>query len=101
MKSLTPKDKELLLKLNIEGLTATQIRLIKNIHALLTNVLACEEEEEFFETSAGLFKKTAELIKYSQFSVQHKNISYGDQAIEFALDNLTEEFNKTIQNVDN
>ena len=101
MKSLSDRNKEILLQLNTEGLTPTQVRLLKNIHSLLNNILSCEDESEFFETSAGLFKKTAELIKYSQFSAQNKNMSYGHQAIEFALDNLNEELNNRIQNLDN
>jgi len=101
MKSLSGRDKELLLQISTEGLTPTQVRLIKNLHSLLNNLLSCDDEGEFFETSADLFKKNAELIKYSNFSAQHKNMSYGDQAVEFALDNLNEDLNNKIQNLDN
>ena len=101
MKSMGGRDKELLLQISTEELTPTQVRLIKNLHSLLNNLLSCDDEGEFFETSADLLKKTAELIKYSDFSIQHKNMSYGDQAVEFALDNLNEDLNNKIQNLDN
>lgn len=102
MQSLSQKNKELQLKLDTEGLSVTQVRLVKNIHALLAHVLVSEEESEYFETSAALLKKTAELIKEANFSAQNKQMAYGDQAVEFAVDYLNEaiEDNK-IANLDN
>jgi hypothetical protein len=102
MQNLTTKDKELLLKLTTDGLTPVQVRLFKTIHSLLSDILAPDNEAEYFEASAELLKKTAELIKHSNFAVLHKEMSYGDQAVEFAMDALNEclEGNK-IQNLDN
>ena len=90
MQSLSQKEKELLMKLDTEGLTAQQVRLIKSIHSLMATVVATDEEGEYFEASAELMKKTAELIKQSQFATQNKSMSYGDQAVEFAVDSLNE-----------
>lgn len=102
MESLTKKEKELLLKMDTEGLTSTQVRLVKSIHTLLANVLTSEEEGEYFENSAELMKKAAELIKHSNFAVNHKAMSYGDQAVEFSVDNLNECMDENkIQNLDN
>jgi len=100
MQSLSQKDKELTLKLNTEGLTTTQVRLIKGIHCLIANVIASEEEGEYFEMSAELMKKAAELIKSSNFPVNNKEIEYADQAVEFAIDTLNESIEK-LQNFDN
>ena len=102
MQSLNQKNKELLLKLNTEGLNATQVRLVKSIHSLLANVLASDEESEYFETSAELLKKTAELIKHANFANQNKAIAYGNQAVEFSVDSLNESMDENkIQNLDN
>ena len=102
MESLAKKDKELFLKMETEGLSTTQIRLIKNIHSLLAAVVTSEEEGEYFEASAELVKKAAELIKHSNFPITHKNISYGDQAVEFAVDSVNESMNENkMNNFDN
>jgi hypothetical protein len=102
MESLAKKDKELFLKMETEGLSTTQIRLIKNIHSLLAAVVTSEEEGEYFEASAELVKKAAELIKHSNFPITHKNISYGDQAVEFAIDSVNESMNENkMNNFDN
>ena len=102
MESLAKKDKELFLKMETEGLSSTQIRLIKNIHSLLAAVVTSEEEGEYFEASAELVKKAAELIKHSNFPITHKNISYGDQAVEFAVDSANESLNENkMNNFDN
>lgn len=94
--------KELLMKLDTEELTSTQVRLIKNLHALLANVLASDDEAEYFETSAELLRKTAELIKHANFAVDHQEMAYGDQAVEFAVDFLNETMEeKKLSNIDN
>jgi hypothetical protein len=102
MQGLSHKEKELLMKIETDGLSTTQVRLVKNIHALLANVLAADEESDFFEMSAELMKKTAELVKHANFAVQNKNMSYGDQAVEFAVDSLSEAMEENqINNFDN
>ncbi len=102
MQNLSRKDKELLLKLNTEGLTPTQLRLVKSVHALLANVLASDEESEYFDTSAELLKKTAELIKHANFAIENKSMEYGHQAIEFSVENLNDSLDQNkIQNLDN
>lgn len=102
MHAIAPKTKDLTMKMNTEELTATQIRLVKSIHSLLANVLVADEEGEYFEASAELMKKTAELIKHASFATENKNIAYGDQAIEYAVDTLSEEIDDhKIRNIDN
>lgn len=102
MQSLSQKNTELLLKVDTEELTPTQVRLIKTIHSLLANVITADEESEFFETSSELMKKTAEIIKHSSFAAENKQMAYGDQAVEFAVDTLNESMDENkIQNLDN
>lgn len=102
MQSLSKKEMELIMKMDTDGMSPTQVRLVKSIHALLAGVLSAEEEGEYFEASAELMKKTAELIKHSAFAVTNKNMSYGNQAVEFAVDSLNESMDENkIQNLDN
>lgn len=102
MQGLTHKETELTLKLNTEGMTPSQVRLIKTVHALLCNVLTTEEESEYFECSAELFQKAAEIVKHAQFAESKKDMNYGEQAVEYSLDNLSETIEGNgIQNRDN
>ena len=90
------------MKMNVEGLTPTQLRLVKTLHVLLSNLLASETESEYFDTSAELMKKTSELIKHANFATQNQSIPYGNQAVEFSLDSLNELIDQDkIQNLDN
>jgi len=102
MQGLGKTEKELLLKINTEELTPTQIRLIKNVNALLSHVLAADEETEYFEMSAELIRKTAELIKHASFAETNSGMPYGDQAVEYAVDFLNETMDtKKFGNIDN
>ncbi len=102
MHSLSQKEKELLIKLNVEELTPTQVRLVRSVNALLAHVLTADEEAEYFEMSAELMRKTAELIKHSSFADQNKGMSYGEQAVEFAVDFLNESLDgNKVHNIDN
>lgn len=102
MQHLTKKDHELLIKLNVEEMTPTQVRLLKHITSLLTNVVSADEEAEYFDSSSELFKKVAELVKHSQFAEANRNMNYGEQAVEFAVDNLNESLDSNnLHNMDN
>ncbi len=102
MKDLNQKEKDLLIKLNVEELSPLQVRLVKSITSLMAHVLSAEDEAEYFEASSNLLKKTADVIKESNFAHQNKQMNYGDQAVEFAVDFLNEELNgNKIGNVDN
>ena len=102
MHGLGKTEKELLLKLNTEEMTLTQIRLIKSVNALISHVLTAEDETEYFEVSAELIRKTAELIKHSDFAVSNSSMPYGNQAVEFAVDFLNDSMDSgKIGNIDN
>ncbi len=84
-------------KLNIEidtnGLSPAQVRLIRSLNAMLTHLLITDEESEFFDGSAEFMRMCASLIKQSQFTenlMAEDNIPYADQALEFAVDVLSE-----------
>jgi hypothetical protein len=102
MQNLSHKSNELHIKLNVEELTPTQIRLIKNLNSLMALVLTAEDEPEYFENAAQLMKKTAEIIKHSSFAENCTTMSYGEQAVEFAVDYLNEQLDEQkISNIDN
>ena len=102
MQNLKQKNNELLITLNVEELTPTQVRLIKSVNSLMAHVLIAEEESEYFEASAELLKKAAELIKHSGFAVDNKGMNYGDQSVEFAVDTLNDSMaDSPIHNMDN
>lgn len=84
-------------KLNIEidttGLSPAQVRLIRSLNAMLTHLLVTDEESEFFDGSAEFMRMCASLIKQSHFTemlMAEDNIPYADQALEFAVDVLSE-----------
>lgn len=102
MQDLRATNKELVIKINVEELTSTQVRLLKSVTSLLTLVLASEEESEYFETSSELMRKVAETIKHADFANKNKAMAYGDQAVEFAVDFLNDSMDGSkIQNIDN
>jgi hypothetical protein len=103
MHGLTQKNnKELLIKLSTEELNPTQVRLIKSMNALMAHLLTSDDEAEYFEGSAELLKKAAEVIKASHFTTQNTDMNYGSQAVEFAVDYLNESLEENkIQSMDN
>lgn len=102
MQHLSKKEQELLIRLNIEEMTPAQVRLLKNITALLTSVVSADEEAEYFDSSSELFKKVAELVKHSHFAETNRKINYGEQAVEYSIDNLNETLDSnSLRNIDN
>lgn len=102
MQDVRPANKELVLRINTEELSATQLRLLKSVTSLLTNVLSADEESEYFDMSAELMKKVAETIKHADFANQNPHMEYGDQAVEFSIDFINESLNMNkLHNIDN
>ena len=102
MQDLGTNNKELIIKINVEELTPTQVRLLKSVTSLLTHVMSSDEESEYFEMSSELMKKVAETIKHADFANKNKEMAYGDQAVEFAIDFLNDSMDcKKIHNIDN
>jgi len=102
MEDLEKKEKELVLKLNTENLNPTQVRLIKSMNALILQILTAEDESEYFELSASLVSKTAEIITHSDFINSKEHSHLASQALEFAIDFFYENLaKKNLGNIDN
>jgi hypothetical protein len=102
MQDLRPENKEIVLKINAEELTPTQVRLLKSVNSLLAHVLSSDEESEYFEASAELMKKVAETIKHAEYAQRNKKMEYGTQAVEYAIDFINESLDQDkLHNIDN
>ena len=90
------KGNKFTLEIGCEGLSESQIRLIRTLHTNLIHVLNTENESEFFNGSAELMRSCAATIKQAQFSkkFESKNIPYAQQALEYSIDVLQENIEK-------
>lgn len=105
-KSLEKSDsKQLHIKLDVEELSPSQVRLIKTINTLLVQVLTAPDEAEFFDGSSEFMRTCAGAIKQSNFTETLKGkdgIPYADQALEFSLDSISDDIqNSKLINFDN
>ena len=95
-------DNQKTLRMDVEGLTPQQIRLLKRILSLLTHTMKTEDEADYFLGGQELMKSVAQVIKTAQFSHSNKTIAYGVQALEFSYDALAELIHSDkINNYDN
>lgn len=88
-------EKTLNLEISIEEMSEQQIRLIKTINALLGHVLTTDEEDEYFDSSSELLRVVATAVEKANFA--HNNtseIEYAKQALEFCVDNLSEQIHE-------
>lgn len=87
-------NQELHIALDAQELNSQQKRLIKSVTTLLAHVMTTDDEGDYFDSSSELMKLIAGAIKQANFtSIWRENteIPYATQALEFCLDNLTEE----------
>jgi len=95
------ENKEVTIKLNTEDLSPAQVRLVKTMHALMAHLLTAEDESEYFNASSEFLRKATEVIQGAQFATQNTDMSYGQQAVEFAVDFLNETLNDGRGGIDN
>lgn len=92
-KQLKTTKNNLDLSLDVSSLNHAQIRLLRSINSLLLHAFTTENEGEYFESSSELIKLCALSIQQANFNQQlskKMQIPYATQALEFSLDNLTE-----------
>ncbi|MDP7322281.1 MAG: hypothetical protein QF441_16885 [Bacteriovoracaceae bacterium] len=83
--------KKLTLEIDTNELSEHHLRLIKSINSLMTHVLTTQNEEDYFEGSSDLLRLVANAIKKAKFSENNQQIEYAQQALEFCVDNLSDQ----------
>ena len=78
------------------GLSESQIRLVRSLSSTLTNLLATDNESEFFSGSADIIGICAMIINQTNFSKRtcNQKIPYSDQALEYSLDILQDKIER-------
>jgi hypothetical protein len=87
-------NKTMNLEIETTELDSAQIRLIKKINLMLSNMMVTDEESEYFNSSSELLKLVAQSVKdanFSKFWSENSNIKYADQALEYGVDSLSED----------
>ncbi len=87
------EQKSLTINFDTTELNPQQIRLVKSISSMLNHVLTTDDECDYFDGSADLMKLVAAVIKQANFSTQwseNADIPYGDQALEFCMDMVSD-----------
>ncbi len=74
-------------------LSATQVRLLKSLNAMIKHVVTTDSESEFFDGSAECMRICASLIKQARFieAFKAEDIPYAEQALEYSIDILQEQ----------
>lgn len=82
------------LTIETKDLNEVQIRLLKRINTMLLHTLTTEDEAQYFEATAEVFKLVATAVKDADFCTEKvSHITYGTQALEYALDGLMDHIN--------
>lgn len=92
-------NQKLTLELNVTELNPAQVRLIKRLNSLVTNILSTDSEKDYFESSSEAMKILAACIKGSNFSTEftaEEQTEYGKQALEYSVDLLADEINNDL-----
>lgn len=92
------------ISIDTTGMCPSQIRLLKSLTTLACHVMTTEDESEYFDGSAEVMRMLAQSIKTANFSteLESNGIPYAEQALEFSLDNISENINgNNIINHDN
>ncbi|MFG1484259.1 hypothetical protein ABMA77_01380 [Halobacteriovorax sp. RZ-1] len=81
---------KLTIDIDTSELTPAQLRAIKTINMLMAHIVTTEDEADFFDGTAEVMRICASLVKQSKFCQGNSSIPYGDQALEFSIELLTE-----------
>ncbi|GAB4412473.1 MAG: hypothetical protein OHK0056_17490 [Bacteriovoracaceae bacterium] len=86
------KKEKIFLEIDTTEMSASQIRQLKTLTALLNHVLTTDEESEYFDGAAEAVRMCASMIKQANFIevMKDSKIPYADQVIEFSVDVLQE-----------
>jgi len=93
MANAATKKNEVTISVDVTALSATQVRLLKSLNAMIKHVVSTDEEGEFFDGSAECMRICASLIKQAKFieAFKAEDIPYAEQALEYSIDILQEQ----------
>jgi len=91
------KRNKVLIEVDATEMTPAQVRMIKTINVMLTQIITTDDESEYFEKSAEAIRMCASLVKQAHFAtdLQFDGIPYADQALEYSMDILSEHMNNS------
>tara|TARA_Y100000768_G_scaffold388410_1_gene384200 strand:- start:1109 stop:1417 length:309 start_codon:yes stop_codon:yes gene_type:complete len=93
---------KLTLELTTAGMSEQQVRLLKRVNQLMTEVLTSEYEDEYFDVSSELFKVVAMVVKTSSFNEEKMDIDYDQQVLEYCADVLSDHvYQRNVASFDN
>ncbi|MCB9094264.1 MAG: hypothetical protein H6621_04265 [Halobacteriovoraceae bacterium] len=95
-------DKNLVIKIDTEGMTEQQKRLIKTLNTLMKDIISTDSEEVFFKQTQEAVRNLAALVKQSHFATFVKagdEIAYAEQALEYSFDSVQEKLYTSETNV--
>jgi hypothetical protein len=98
------ENKKLTLEFDTAEMTPQQIRLIKSINMLLSNIIITDDESDYFESCAEMMKQIAAAVKQANFNdfPPYEHIPYAEQALEYSIDNISGEIHsKKLNTFDN
>ncbi len=93
------------LEIDTSELSPAQIRLLKSIHSMASQVMTSENESDYFEGSTEVMRLCASMIMEANFSKNAKSrsaIPYAEQALEYSV-SILEDYvsSKKVVNYDN
>lgn len=97
MNTFKVQENKLKVDIDTTELKSHQVRLIKSLNTLVSNLMTTDNEEDFFETTNELVRMIANAVKKSNFAevyCEGEAIPYAEQALEFALDHLSDEIHQ-------
>ncbi len=83
---------DLIIQVKTDKLTAQQLRTLKTLLSSTLEMMSSNKENTFFAQSKESLKLWAQLVKTANFPSDTPKIKYANQAIEFSIDELLEEF---------
>lgn len=84
-------NKNLNLAIDTTELNELQVRLIKRVVSMLDHTMHTDEEADYFESSAELLRIVAQAVKFANFTKGHKEIEFGEQALQYCVDRLADQ----------
>jgi hypothetical protein len=88
---------KVLIEIDATEMTPAQVRMLKSINFMLSEIMTTDDESAYFEKSAEALRLCASMVKQAHFAsdLQFDGIPYADQALEYSMDVLFEHMNNS------